>query len=358
MIPYLLIFAFAASFAQGASPNSAKVRPGSLLFVFYAVLIALMIGFRWQVGGDWSWDIRRMIAHKNFDVIDFMKFIDPGYGLLMWICINSGFNVWFLHLMGGAIFAFGLAKFCLNEIHPWLAMTVAVPYLIIVVAMGYDRQAVAIGFVMLAMVALQDRSLHRFIRNMILATSMHVTALGLMPLFIFGSRINKVMAFAIGAPIFAIGYVYLLQSKAEMAVVGYINTGYSSNGAAIRVTMSVVPALVYFIFRKRFQLTDNQRIFANAMSAIAISLVVFLLLSPSSTAVDRMALYVIPLQLFILGRLPLALARSQLGYKILTLGVVTYSALVMVVWLNFGDGAAYWVPYSIIDFDRLIGISY
>ena len=78
---------------------------------------------------------------------------DPGFAVLMWLTMLSGFNIWFLHLIGGAIFSYGLSTFCLREPHPWLTLTVAVPYLIIVVAMGYDRQAVAIGFVMLAMVA-------------------------------------------------------------------------------------------------------------------------------------------------------------------------------------------------------------
>lgn len=357
MIPYLVIFAIAASFALGTWPKSAKTNRSSFFLVLYAILIALMIGFRWQVGGDWSWDVVRMIKYQDLDIIEFMNLIDPGYGVLMWICTNSGFNVWFLHLMGGAIFAFGLAKFCLNEIHPWLAMTVAVPYLVIVVAMGYDRQAVAIGFVMVAMVALQDRSLKRFIGNMILATSMHETALGLMPIFIFGSRINKFLALIVGGPIFAAGYAYFLQSKAESAVEGYIHTGYSSSGAGIRIAMNAIPALFYIVFRRRFQLTDNQRTFAIVMSMIALAFVVFMILSPSSTAVDRMALYIIPLQLFILGRLPLALAPTPAAYKVLTLGVVTYSLAAMMIWLNFADNAPLWVPYSLIGINRLIGLS-
>ena len=84
---------------------------------------------------------------------------DPGYALLMWLGTKSGFNIWFVHLLGGGIFAYGLWRFCLDQPHPWLCMVVAIPYLVIVVAMGYDRQAVAIGFVMLAMVAIRHRSM-------------------------------------------------------------------------------------------------------------------------------------------------------------------------------------------------------
>src|SRR5262249_31310019 len=155
----------------------AKTGAGLVAFVLYGALIAFMIGFRWNVGGDWGWDIRRMMRFGGDDLTKYIKTIDPGYAVLMWLGVNSGYNIWFTHLIGGAIFAYGLLRFCLSEAHPWLAVTVAVPYLVIVVAMGYDRQAAAIGFVMLAMVAIQNRSTLKFAGSMVLATSMHVTAL-------------------------------------------------------------------------------------------------------------------------------------------------------------------------------------
>jgi hypothetical protein len=39
-------------------------------------------------------------------------------------------------------------------------------------------------------------------------------------------------------------------------------------------------------------------------------------------------------------------------------GIVVYSATVMFVWLNFAVDADAWVPYSLIDVDRLVGLSY
>ena len=133
----------------------------------------------------------------------------------MWLGTKSGFNIWFVHLLAGVIFAYGLLRFCLTQVHPWLSIVVAIPYLVIVVAMGYDRQAVAIGFVMLAMIALRDRSIVRFAGSMILAATMHVTSLSLMPAFIFGSRIDKRWAAIVGGPIFVVGYIYFLQQKSE-----------------------------------------------------------------------------------------------------------------------------------------------
>jgi hypothetical protein len=58
------------------------------------------------------------------------------------------------------------------------------------------------------------------------------------------------------------------------------------------------------------------------------------------------ALYWIPLQLFVLSRLPDALGRRE-GKNAFWVGVlVAYSAAVMVVWLFFAKTAFAWLPYQ------------
>ena len=155
-----------------------------------------------------------MIRLGDADLIDYTHAADPGYALLMWLGTKSGFNIWFVHLLGGGIFAYGLWRFCLNQPHPWLCMVVAIPYLVIVVAMGYDRQAVAIGLVMLAMVAIRHRSMLGFARSMALATTMHITVTraytGLLaripPQQNMGSNRGRPVPYG-GLPLFLAGYL-------------------------------------------------------------------------------------------------------------------------------------------------------
>jgi hypothetical protein len=360
MWPYFIIFLIAACFALAAPPGAPNEGMGRVAFILFAILLALMIGFRWEVGGDWSWDTRRMVRLGDADLTDYIwgRVADPGYAFLMWLGTKSGFNIWFVHLLVGGTFAYGLLRFCLAQVHPWLSIVVAIPYLVIVVAMGYDRQAVAIGFVMLAMIALRDRSMLRFAGNMTLASAMHITALSLMPVFAFGSRIDRRWIAIVGGPIFVVGYIYFLQQKTDDVIGGYIDTGYSSSGAAVRVAMNAVPAFLYFVFRSRFKLGDDERRFLDVLTLMALAFVGLLYVSPSSTAVDRMALYIIPIQLSVLGRLPFALARTRADYTLLAAGVVVYSAAVMFVWLNFADNSRSWVPYRLIDPDSLVGLSY
>jgi hypothetical protein len=80
------------------------------------------------------------------------------------------------------------------------------------------------------------------------------------------------------------------------------------------------------------------------MALLALASVGWLLVSASSTAVDRMALYLIPLQLFVFARLPDLMGRGR-GLRNWVLAVVAYYAAVLFVWLNFATHAYTWVPY-------------
>ena len=56
-------------------------------------------------------------------------------------------------------FTYGLFRICRQQPNPWLALVVATPFLIIVVGMGYTRQAAAMGFLMIGRIfhaAIQD----------------------------------------------------------------------------------------------------------------------------------------------------------------------------------------------------------
>jgi hypothetical protein len=141
-------------------------------------------------------------------------------------------------------------------------------------------------------------------------------------------------------------FILMVQESLSFLMGGYIESEYQSSGAAIRVTMNVLPAVLFLSFRKRFQLTSQLSSFWSWMSWSAILLVGLLMISPSSTAVDRIALYWIPLQLFVLSRLPNALGRYDAKNLLWVLAVVGYSAAVHFVWLFYADTAFAWVPYQ------------
>lgn len=350
MWPYWCLFLVPVYFAitrlRPASPMGRLPErwPGWWRAVF--VLLVLMVGLRHQVGGDWVSYLEHITAASYETLLDAMRENDPAYGLLNWLAARSGFGPYFVNTVCAAIFSGGLVVFCRAQPRPWLALVVAMPYLVTVVAMGYTRQGTAIGLAMLAMASLSQRKLMRFVVFVVLAATFHKSAVILMPLAVLaGTRRKLWTAFWVGLST-VLFYGLLLQDSVDALNVNYVGAQYDSSGAAIRVAMNAVPAALFLWFRRRFVMSQADRTFWSWMSLGALAFVGLLVASPSSTAVDRVALYWIPLQLFVLSRLPDALGKKNSSRAILVRGVVAYSGTVLFVWLVFAANAFAWLPYQ------------
>lgn len=318
---------------------------GGGLLLYYAFVV-LVVGLRHQVGADWEnyWaPIEIALQQPLAEAVQHGG--DWAYGLLTWLSARAGAGVYGVNLVCAGLFAYGLMVFCQSSPRPWLSLAVAVPYLVIVVAMGYTRQGVAIGLVMLGLVALDKGSMIKFLAWIAVAALFHKTALILIPIAIFAGR--KSWVALAGVLLTAVLLFFLLLAEhVDYLVAGYITDQYSSSGAAIRIAMNAVPAAVFLVFRKKFDLTDAQRIFWTWMSLGGLAFIGLLAVSPSSTAVDRLALYWIPLQLYVWSRWPAAMARSHNAQLPWVIGVLMYSLAVQFVWLFYADHSWAWVPYQ------------
>lgn len=308
-------------------------------------MLAVMIGFRYEVGADWRGYLDYLYSAELLSFSEVFTSDEPGYILLNWIAARTVGEVWLVNLFCGFVFAVGLVVFARCQPRPWLAILVAVPYLVIVVAMGYSRQAVAVGLAMLGLSALaRDRSSLKFVAWVGLAATFHKSAVMLIPLAALAANRGRLWTAAwIGAAT-VMFYWLFLEDSIDRYIGGYIEAGYQSEGAAIRVAMNALPAAIFLLARRFFILTPAELKLWTIMSLLALVFVFFLLVSPSSTAVDRMALYLIPLQVFVLSRLPDMLGGRKASE--ITFGVVAYSATVQFVWFNFAAHAAYWAPYQ------------
>lgn len=311
------------------------------------LLLVLMIGFRHEVGGDWETYILMMDSYSNTSVnANEFGFQDPAFVIFNQLAVKSGLGIYLVNLLSAIFFCFGLFVFCRAQPRPWLALAVAVPYLITVVAMGYTRQGVAIGIAMVAMTALGQGSIFRFVLWIALAATFHKSAIILLPMAVLANTRRRIFTFIWVGITSIVLFALMVQEALSFLMGGYIEDAMQSSGAAIRIAMNAVPAALFLLFRKRFELSLEQRSFWSWMAWSALFLVVLLLVSPSSTAVDRIALYWIPLQLFVLSRLPNALGRRDGKNFLWVLAVLVYSAAVHFVWLFYADTAFAWIPYQ------------
>ncbi len=347
MIPYWLLFTY---FAVGSLHESPR-RPADVraypLMIFGAVVIALLIGLRYEVGADW-FTYRFMFnyaGHADFGRM--LEIGDSAYQLLNWALYRVGGDLWAVNLVCGFIFAWGLVRFAQIQRDQWLALLVAIPYMVVVVAMAYSRQAVALGILMAGLSSVvRGGSLLRFALYVAVAALFHKTAVVAFPLVVLASRRNRSLNLLLGLATSFLLYDLFLGDSMEQFVKNYIEAEYSSQGAAIRVAMSLVPAAVFFLFRKNLGFSPEEDLIWRNFSLAAFGFLVLLLGLPSSTAVDRLALYIMPLQLAVLSRVPGTIMNRLPG----RLTIVLYSFAVQFVWLNYAAHAKYWLPYRFFPF--------
>lgn len=317
-----------------------------LFYVAAAILTTLMIGLRYFVGGDWGAyiGIYRDIFFQSIGGA--MERTDPGYGFLNWVSSRADWGIWFVNLGCAALFMGGLVKLASRQPNPWLAILVAVPYLIIVVAMGYTRQAAAIGVICWAVADASPQRIKRLVFLVALAALFHKTAILFLPILLAPLATRKPLLAIFGAISFAILFTLLLgAATSDELVTNYATSTYDSQGAGIRIAMNVLAATLFIAFRKRMGFDPFIQSFWTICSGLAVVSVGALLALSASAGVDRLSLFLIPLQVVTFSRLPYALSGNARPLPSVLMGVIVYSFAVQFVWLNYADNAGSWLPY-------------
>lgn len=347
MLPYWLLFTvFAAGALQTRKsiPNFGQAAP---ILAAAGVFLTLMIGLRYEVGGDWVNYLRLFENYSYHKLGQVLAGSDPGYAFLNWIVYSLGLEIWAVNLVCGAIFVWGLIRFAKVQPNPWLAVLVAIPYLTLVVAMGYTRQGVAIGILMAGLATLGHSSIVRFAVYVVFAATFHKSAVIVLPLIAVGAVQHR---FVTGAILFATGlllYYLFIDTAIDRMMTNYVDAEMASQGAAIRVAMNLPPAILFLLFQNRFGLPELQRKLWRNASLAAFLMLAILMLTSATTVVDRIALYLIPLQILVLSRLPHAFPDKGRVNVHLILLVIAYSALIQFVWLNYAVHAGDWLPYRV-----------
>lgn len=348
MTPYWLLFAFFAfgAFFTTASPHQ-RFSAANPFFLLGGLAVALMVGLRFEVGGDWSSYERIFFFASHSSLWQVLTLGDPGYQFLNWIVQSIGGELWIVDLACGAVFITGLFKLARLQPNPWLAVVVAVPYLIIVVGMGYTRQSMALGFIMIGLAGLmRGTSPVRFLVYVALATLFHKTAVVMTGVVFATGHRTRLVNVVITLSAAYVLYDLFVSSFLTTFSRNYLETGYEAQGALVRVLMNFVPAVLFLLRPSRFGFDERELGIVRIMAFAGLAFPFLLYLVPSSAAVDRLALYISPLQMIILSRIPGAYVREDFGKVI----ILAYGVAVQFVWLNFAQHANDWIPYRLWPF--------
>lgn len=315
----------------------------AFLLTLAGAIYIVAIGLRFEVGADWNAYQAHYDIVADMSLADAMQFIDPGHGLLNWLSASLGLGVYGVNSMYAALLIAGLWMFVRPNPYPWLMMIVATPYLIIVVGMGYSRQAAAIGLILMALRLLADRKHYLYVLTVAAAALFHKTAIFMLAFALIGVTGNQRMAhYALllmlaGATAYALfsdaaGFLWALYAEQQM----------ESSGAWMRVTLQVVVALLFLKLRHELTADDHERRIYLWLALTSLALAPFVLVA--STLIDRLMLYLLPLQLLVFTR-GAAIIRMDALRAAAILAITGIQAALLAIWLNFATHADYWLPY-------------
>ena len=316
----------------------------------------VVIGTRYEVGGDWENYLAQLTRASTRDFISAaLTNSEYGYGFLNWLSVKLGLGIYGVNTVCGAILVTGLAVFCRQQPIPWLAWLIATPYLLVVVGMGYTRQSAALGFLLLGLACLEDKRIWRYFLLLAIGATFHETVLLMAPLGILVWRQNIWLKMTVVGGVILLMAIWLLWSEYASALWGnyiwrYRNAGfdnalYTSIGASYRVWMNAIPAVLFLLFLKKWKrYFDNSSVWV-AMAIASIVSVFFV--GYFSTPIDRINIYLAPIQLYFWSRVPL-LTSDRLTRTLMILITIGAYGFLLLFWLQLGRNSGNWIPYRSI----------
>ena len=143
----------------------------ALPFVFYAVWL---VGLRDGIGTDWN--TYEVIFESIKYGESFWEVTDLGYGLLNLWFADVPLGMYFVNLICAALMITGVYFYSMRFSMSWLALFIAASYLVIIVGMGYTRQAAATGLLYIGLMHLFAGGRFLFVFFVVVASLFHAPA--------------------------------------------------------------------------------------------------------------------------------------------------------------------------------------
>lgn len=338
---YLTLAALATILKTRAAQRAALIVALVPIFLFVAT--------REWTGCDFGGYLRRYLSYAmaSPEVGPLQALAGPEglFSLLNTTAASLGLGYVGVNALCAAIFFLGLSRFALAREAPLTLLALAFPILTVQLAMSGIRQACATALLMLAFNAFAERRRAAMLLLVMLASLFHQTALMFAPLAFAVGRTLSLPKLAAGIALAAPAAVWLASARLEVYQERYGGGEVEAFGAALRVALIALTALLFVANRRQFA-----RLYPRDYPLMAIFAVLGLALVPialaSSIAAHRIGYYVMPVHLLTLARLPRALTHGRPDALLEVMPLFVYG-LYIVVWFAASRHAQYcYVPYD------------
>jgi hypothetical protein len=341
MTPYLLFFCISAI------PSLFYLKAKNpIAWVLAGLAYVIFLGLRHEVGGDWGNYLAITDQISRSSLLESMRSLEPLFGLVTWISAGLGMGVYGANVFNAALFTVGLFCFCNRFPNRWLALASATPFLVIVTAMSANRQAVAIGIILLLVTYWSQLGIARRALIIALAGMFHTSAIFLMILVVNDLKIRRIQKIVLMV-LFAVFAVWLA-SRSEMAWERYTTIyvhqthGAYAPGAMLHVLLNAVPAMIFLLFRRSWSGKLHNWELMRGLSLLSVALLA--ISSFMTVAAGRMSLYLFPISIAFFGYLPQYFTAGASRALVRMVAVVALGA-VLVVWMTNANTAFTFIPY-------------
>ena len=343
--------------------NQKKYIYNENLQKIFFYFIFFLIAFRSHVGGDYIVYDHAYNESYNYDLFEYIQtYYHLGflYSFLSWIFYHNNFSSLIMNIIASSIFIFGLYNFISKQHDKLLALIISFPFYIIIFGMGFTRQSLSCGILLL----LLSKKWRNFYSNFIILISvgMHHSSIIFYILNFFHKdfSFNEIIRRFFSNKIIHIFY-FIILILSSFVIFFFIKKFYltiylsyfsdsvlPSKGAYVRCGLTFIASVIYLFYYNNFNKFNN--LFSKFWLTISIySILVYFLIIvfPSfSTIADRLNYFFVPLQLYVFSNLNLLIEKEKMLFfsKIV---IISIYFILFLVWLFYSEFSQFWLPYNL-----------
>lgn len=325
--------------------NNFKFKYIELIYLFS---IFILIGFRYEIGGDWVWYERNFYDFgENFNFRHFNSSYNYGYTITNYILYKLKFNFISVNIFCAILLVFSI-KLYLNSIksNKLLSYIIFFPLGFIVMGMGFVRQGCALSFFLISLSFMKRNDPFNSYLMLFFGILFHKSLILFAPVYFLLFK-NFRLFFTI-CSLFFIFYFYQGFIDLYNIYLGkYKGLYYDfSYGAQIRMSLNSLSSLLFLIYGK--YLVENKIEYKFYFNISIIVLICQILSFISPTFFDRLNYFFIFIQIVVFSNLSEIFFKN---YKIyINILVCMFYFLVLNIFLIYGIHSKFWIPYKFFFF--------
>jgi EpsG-like putative glucosyltransferase len=273
--------------------------------LYYICLLGLFIfsAFRYHVGCDWPGYLNIFKLSENKQIT--WQTREAGFWIANQLLHYYELDYPYINVIAATFFFIGLHALAKRQPDPYGFLTLSFPILILNIPMSAIRQGIAVGFFCIACNAFVNRRIIGFVFPVLTGALFHSSALFLLVLTPFVRGEYSIRRVALGGALALPGIYYFLTSNTVDSYSKlYVGTRIEAFGAAFRTGLLALTGIAFLFFLDGKWKKQSPLDYKLVKLCSYLMIFAFMLSIYSSVGGDRIAYYLVPIQLVILARLP------------------------------------------------------